>query len=148
MPTTLTICRTCRQDRTNPDPNRDGHRFLVAVDDAIKARGLESEIAVRALVCMSGCDHACMAQIAAPGKFTYVLNTLDPVADVDDLVTLAQTHGTAEHGLVLKSARPAAIKDKVTARVPPLDFEGDPVEHNWPALRPEPGDDETVEAAE
>lgn len=136
--TTITVCTTCRRDRTNDAPIRDGLKFANRVERVVKERGMTGQLTVRGMACMSACDNACAAQISGDGRFTYILAHLDPETAADDLVTMATTHRELENGLVVKSQRPPAIKNNVVTRVPPPGFEEFPLSRDWDRL----GDDD------
>ncbi|MEM6666327.1 MAG: DUF1636 domain-containing protein [Pseudomonadota bacterium] len=125
MTTTITVCTTCRQDRDDPNPIRDGYRLMTALEGAAKDR---EDVDVRAIRCMSACDNGCAVQIAAPGRFTYVLGDLDPVKHIDDVLAFADLHAEQKSGLVPKVIRPEAIKTNVMARVAAFDLEDAPIE--------------------
>ncbi|MCB1493928.1 MAG: DUF1636 domain-containing protein [Rhodobiaceae bacterium] len=130
--TTITICTTCRRDKTNEDPLRDGTRFLNIVDRCVREAAPDGSIRVRGMACMSSCKRACAAQIAGDGRFTYVLAELDPTRDdAEALIAFARTHAEKENGLVIKSERPESIKDNVVARVAPPDFNAFPLVDDW-----------------
>lgn len=122
MTTTITVCRTCRQNRDDPNPVRDGYRLLQAVDQAVRTDGT-GDIVVKAMACMSACDNACAAQIAAAGKVAYMFADLDPDASAEDLIAFARTYAEKEDGVVLKPYRPEAIRTKVHSRFVPLGTE-------------------------
>lgn len=136
--TTITVCTTCRCDKDNDDPIRDGTRLLNAIDRQLRTNGRRHDVTVRAIKCMSTCKMACAAQISGEARFTYVLGNLDPDTAAADLIELAEMHAEREHGLIVKSARPEAIKDNVIARVPPPGFDGFPIHDDWTRL---PDDD-------
>ncbi len=135
--TTITVCTTCRCDKTNEDPIRDGTRLLNAVDQVVRENGHGGTITVRGIQCMSACKMACAAQISDDDRFTYVLAHLDPETAAADLVAFAHTHAEKDNGLVIKSARPEAIKDNVIARVPPAGFSDFPLTDDWTRLTDE-----------
>jgi predicted metal-binding protein len=134
--TTITVCRTCRQDRDDQNPIRDGFRLLHRVAREVEGEAAGEEIELCAVRCLGACDRACAAQITSGGKFTYVLADLDPETAAPDLVAFARAHAEAENGLVPKPRRPEALKTKVIARVPPLDLRSDPIETSWEPLDP------------
>lgn len=134
MPTIITICRTCRYDRTADAPVRDGMRFLRRVQDALAADPEANGVDLRAMRCMASCDKACAAQIAADGKMTYVFAALDADEHAADLVTFARAHERSADGVVPLGERPEAIKKKVAARVAPLTDNAPSIETVWEEL--------------
>lgn len=129
--TTITICTTCRVDKANDDPVRDGTRLLNRLDKEIRSRGLDHAISVRGIQCMSACAQACAAQVSGADRFTYVLADLDPQTAAEHLIEMALTHAETDKGLVVKSKRPEAIKEAVIARVPPDGFNDFPLTDDW-----------------
>lgn len=131
MPTTITICRTCRYDRTCDAPVRDGMRFLKRVEDEIAANPDANGVHLRAMRCMACCDKACAAQIAADGKMTYVFFGLDAEHNAADLVAFARSHERSADGVVPFGERPEAIKKKIGTRIAPLTDAAPAVETTW-----------------
>lgn len=120
MTTVITVCDTCRQaDRKElKDEPSCGEGLLAAVNTAAAATNIE----VRQVSCLMGCERACNVAISAPGKLTYVLGKFEPTDEAAaGIVEYAQGHQISDSGAVPFRQWPQAVKGHFVARVPPLD---------------------------
>jgi len=121
MPTTITVCTTCRQPAVRDDKDRTpcGEAMLECVT---KAADEINEVEVRAVACLMGCEHGCNVAISADGKLAYVLGSFEPGADAATaLVEYAAGHAKSESGVVPFKQWPQGVKGHFVARIPPLD---------------------------
>jgi predicted metal-binding protein len=70
--------------------------------------------------CLSNCTRGCTVAIAGPGKWTYVVGSVDPEQHADDVVRFARLHHAHAEGLPVWRERPVHIRKNTIARVPPL----------------------------
>jgi predicted metal-binding protein len=120
MPTTITICDTCKRDGWDPAVTHetDGERLAELVEKA--ANGTEG-VTVRRHSCLMGCDHGCNIAIQATGKLNYVLGRFEPGAEAaEGIVSYAVLHDQSETGQVPYRTWPQAIKGHFVARLPVL----------------------------
>ncbi|MEM7545921.1 MAG: DUF1636 domain-containing protein [Pseudomonadota bacterium] len=120
MTTVITVCDTCRQAERKElkEEASCGEALLGEVHAAAAATDIE----VRQVSCLMGCERACNIAISAPGKLTYVLGKFDPTADAAaGIVEYAQGHQISETGAVPFRQWPQAVKGHFVARIPPLD---------------------------
>ncbi|MCZ8260873.1 MAG: DUF1636 domain-containing protein [Beijerinckiaceae bacterium] len=124
-PVVITICTTCRKAEAAPD-FRPGAVLADALD-ALPASG----IMIRRTQCLSVCTRACTAALSGPGRYTFLFGDLDPERDGPALVEMAQIMAGQPFGFVPWKARPEALRSRIIARVPPLEWS--PVDGSAPA---------------
>ncbi|MEM0923035.1 MAG: DUF1636 domain-containing protein [Pseudomonadota bacterium] len=121
MPTTITVCDTCRfsaEEKTAPD-GRTGGEILAGEIERL-ANGLTG-LAVRRISCLMGCERHCNMAISAPGKLTYVLGKFLPESEsAEAILAYAELHRDSETGRVPFKQWPEGVKGHFTARVPPV----------------------------
>ncbi len=121
MPTTITVCTTCRQPAVRDDKDRTpcGEAMLESVR---QAADLVTEVEVRGVACLMGCEHGCNVAISGDGKLSYVLGSFEPGTDTASaLVEYAAGHAASETGAVPYKQWPQGVKGHFVARIPPLD---------------------------
>ncbi len=126
MPTTITVCDTCKRDDWDPvaDPKTDGEKLAEMVEQA--ASGTEG-VTVRRHSCLMGCDHGCNIVIQAEGKLNYVLGRFEPdQGAAEGIVGYAALHAQSDSGQVPYRTWPQAIKGHFVARLPVLPAIADP----------------------
>jgi predicted metal-binding protein len=119
--TTVFVCVTCKgpsAEATPTDRPRAGAQFLAAISEA--AGGASDGLSVVPVECLSNCSRACTVAVTAPGKWTFVLGTLDPALHAGDVLTFARLHQAHEAGLPVWRQRPEYLRKNTIARVPPL----------------------------
>ncbi len=120
MPTTITVCDTCKRENWDPatDPKTDGEKLAEMVEKAASGAG---DVTVRRHSCLMGCDHGCNIAIQADGKLNYVLGRFEPDrASAEGIVGYAELHAQSESGQVPYRTWPQAIKGHFVARLPVL----------------------------
>lgn len=120
MPTTITVCDTCKRHNWDPslDPKTDGEKLAELIERS--AAGSE-DVAVRRHSCLMGCDHGCNIAIQAEGKLNYVLGRFEPdQASAEGIVDYAALHAQSASGQVPYRTWPQAIKGHFVARLPVL----------------------------
>ncbi len=120
MPTTITVCDTCKRENWDPatDPKTDGEKLAEMVEKAASGAG---DVTVRRHSCLMGCDHGCNIAIQADGKLNYVLGRFEPDRDsAEGIVGYAALHAQSESGQVPYRTWPQAIKGHFVARLPVL----------------------------
>ena len=121
IPTTITVCTTCRQPAVRDDKQRTpcGEAMLESV---VRAAGDVAGVEVRGVPCLMGCEHGCNVAISADGKLAYVLGSFEPGADAASaLVEYAAGHAASDTGVVPFKQWPQGVKGHFVARIPPLD---------------------------
>jgi predicted metal-binding protein len=111
---TLFVCVTCRREGDAPAEPRPGARLYARLKE--RATGIE----VVPVECLSNCQRACTAAVAAPGKWTYVVGQLDPDQHIDDMLGFVRLHQASADGLTAWRERPAHVRKNTIARVPPF----------------------------
>lgn len=119
MSTTITVCDTCRREarkELKEEPSC-GEGLLEEIERAAAA----TDVTVRHVSCLMGCERACNIAISAAGKLTYVLGRFDPTAEAAEaIVEYAQGHAASETGAVPFRQWPQGVKGHFVARIPPL----------------------------
>jgi predicted metal-binding protein len=122
---TIYVCTTCkRQGMQDSEPDsepRPGALLAAATEQA--AAG--TEVQVRRLRCLANCTRGPSAAMRCNGSWTYVFGGLGAECG-PALVEGARLLATAADGILPWRGRPDVLKRGLIARVPPLDFEGDP----------------------
>ncbi len=121
MPTTITVCTTCRQPAVRDDKQRTpcGEAMLESV---VKAADDVDGVEVRGVPCLMGCEHGCNVAISANGKLAYVLGSFEPGEEAASaLVEYAAGHAASDTGVVPFKQWPQGVKGHFVARIPPLD---------------------------
>lgn len=119
--TTLSVCRTCKPEGSRPDDEPAGAALGRAAAVALRRAG-GTAVEIKAIACLSACGRACVASVAGPGKFSYVIGGLLP-EDAEDLAAFAQAHAAAPDGVPPWRARPEKVRKNTVARVPPAGAE-------------------------
>jgi predicted metal-binding protein len=127
-PVTITVCKTCRPADVPDGQLRPGARLALALHRAVREEGLETEVSVKAVHCLSVCRRPCTVAVAAPGKFAYVIGDLAPESGPEALLAFARAYAQAPDGITAWRARPEAVRKGTVARVPPLGHAAFPVE--------------------
>jgi predicted metal-binding protein len=121
--TTVLVCITCR-DAADPD---DAPRKGLALANATKlALGGAGNIDVHEVRCLANCSRGLSAAIRRQNTWTYVFGNLDAERDGPTLITGARMLAESTDGLLPWRGRPDPLKRGLIARVPPIDFEGEP----------------------
>ncbi len=127
MPTTITVCDTCKRSDWDAarDPLTDGEKLATLIETAVKnevsAEGLPTQVRVRRHACLLGCDHGCNVAIQSHGKINYVLGRFEPdQASAEGIVDYAGLHAQSLTGQVPYRTWPVAIKGHFVARLPVL----------------------------
>jgi predicted metal-binding protein len=119
MPTTITVCDTCKRSGWDAatDPLTDGEKLAALVEQAAGS----GTVSVRRHSCLLGCDHGCNVAIQSAGKINYVLGRFEPdQASADGIVEYAGLHAQSTTGQVPYRTWPQAIKGHFVARLPVL----------------------------
>ncbi|MEM7271385.1 MAG: DUF1636 domain-containing protein [Pseudomonadota bacterium] len=120
MNTVITVCDTCRREHRKElkEEAPCGEDLLSAVREA----ALDTDVNVRSVSCLMGCERACNVAISANGKLTYVLGRFDPDGDAASaIVEYAQGHALSETGAVPFRQWPQGVKGHFVARIPPIE---------------------------
>ncbi|MGA2792680.1 MAG: DUF1636 domain-containing protein [Roseiarcus sp.] len=114
---TIFVCVSCKH--ADDAGARPGEALFEAVRARL-ARGCGSDIALRAVECLSVCKRPCTVALAGPGKWTYVVGDLDAEANVEDVVEAAMKFAATDDGLIPWRERPKSFRKGVVSRAPPL----------------------------
>jgi len=121
--TTVLVCITCRASSDPADAPRKGGALAEA---ATVALGPDHDIAVLRVRCLGNCNRGLSAAIRRERAWTYVFGDLDADRDGPALIAGARLFAGACDGLLPWRGRPDSLKRGLIARVPPLDFAGEP----------------------
>lgn len=118
--TRLYVCETCVRDLALGAEEKTRGRLLAdAVAARLRALRLPPAIVYRTVLCLNGCPRPCNAALRAPGKCSLRLGQLTP-ADAPHIVDLLLEYSASADGEIPSERWPTRLRDKVTARVPPL----------------------------
>lgn len=113
----ITICTSCRHKGTNCRP---GFEMITKLRSAIQLAGnaIPENFEVSGVACMAGCDRPCTVAFHASRKATYLFGDIDPMEDIDDLVSFAQQYAYLSDGWCSSVDRPGKLRKSTLARVP------------------------------
>lgn len=119
MPTTITICDTCRRgDREIVEARPCGEILAELVEAA--AQGVAG-VETRRHSCLMGCSGACNVALQAQGKMAYTLGRFEPTPEAaEGIVRYAARHAELPSGVVPFREWPTAVKGHFVTRHPPL----------------------------
>lgn len=121
MQARLFVCQTCcRYASNNAGEPTPGQKLHQACREA--AQVAKAEVVVRAVECLNGCLHACMAALSTPGRNRVRLSDLC-VDDAHALIEAAIRHASSATGeLEREGTLPERLKDKIAG--PPVPITG------------------------
>jgi predicted metal-binding protein len=111
------VCITCRHAGEDDREPRPGAILAAATLEAAQGSG----IAVREVRCLANCTRGPSAAIRSNGSWTYVFGGLD-IDCAGALIEGARLLAGDPDGLLPWRGRPAPLKGRLIARVPPLGF--------------------------
>lgn len=126
MAATILVCINCKGeggDEAGGDAPKAGARLAEAAAVAVQA---QPAIQVLRVNCLANCSRGPSAVIRADAGWSYVFGNISPEADAPALVEGALLLGGAADGLMPWRGRPDCLKRGMIARIPPLDFAGEP----------------------
>lgn len=119
MTTWITVCDTCKRDdwAARGMEETDGEVLAGMIESAAKG----TEVRVRRVSCLMGCDHSCNIAIQGAGKLAYTLGKFDATEEAaKGIVEYAEGHAASETGQVPFRTWPQAVKGHFITRHPPL----------------------------
>jgi predicted metal-binding protein len=121
--TTVLVCITCR---ASTDPDNAPRKGLALANATTLALGDGQDVEVQAVRCLGNCNRGLSAAIRRHRAWTYVFGNLDAERDGPNLIAGARLFAESADGLMPWRGRPEPLKRGLIARVPPLDFDGEP----------------------
>jgi len=119
--TCIHVCMTCKPEGfIGEDADRPGALLARELAAAVRARGIDVEVELKGVNCLSVCKRPCTLSVSGAGKFTYVIGDLEPGRDVDDILAFASLHGESADGITKWRDRPVVVRKHTIARVPPV----------------------------
>lgn len=116
----LYVCETCVRDLSiGAEEKTRGRQLADALDEKLRALAPGSQIVYRTVLCLNGCPNPCNVALRAPGKCSLRLGRLTP-ADAEPIVDLLLEYSSSHDGNIPPERWPTTLRDKVTARAPPL----------------------------
>ena len=117
MAAVLHVCITCRAGQPVAEgeacPGRRLHDLLLAAD-------APEGVSIRAVECLSACDHGCSVALSKPGGWSYVYGRMTE-ADAAEILRGAGLYAATTDGLVPWRDRPAIFRKQSLARIPPME---------------------------
>ncbi|GAB4336466.1 MAG: hypothetical protein OHK0047_25900 [Leptolyngbyaceae cyanobacterium] len=119
---TLFICILCRASHTEEVQASlsEGQSLFDRLQAGLETSDEKHHIRLQPVRCMGACDRACTAAFIAPNKLTFILSQLSPIDSVPDLLEFSCQYIATSDGKVPYKDRPATIKQKIHAVLPPL----------------------------
>ncbi len=122
--TTVLVCVTCRAPT---DPDQAPRKGLALADATRLALGEARDVDVQGVRCLGNCNRGLSAAIRRENAWTYIFGNLDAERDGPTLIAGARLFAESTDSLMPWRGRPDALKKGLIARVPPLDFTGQPL---------------------
>ncbi|NJL54517.1 DUF1636 domain-containing protein [bacterium] len=118
---TLLVCILCQYPQTEEKRSglSEGQALFNQLQNGLKTSS-EACIRLQPVRCMGACSHACAAAFMAPNKLTFILSQLSPTDSVPDLLEFSRQYRACSDGKVPFKERPATVKQKIHAVLPPL----------------------------
>ena len=114
----VSICVSCRAKTPDaPSPGIALERHVVA---ALRTRGVDAT--VRPVQCLSVCSRAATVAVQAADGYTFLFGDLQTADDADALAGFLASYSAADYGFVPWRERPAALRAKIVARLPPASW--------------------------
>ncbi len=120
MTVELSVCTSCRLDRSGPyeAEKTDGLPFARLLEAAATD---DPQLRIRPIGCLLQCDRACSAGLTAQGKWSYAFDTLPPTqASATMLVAFARLYAASQDGVIAFARWPKGIQAHFGARLPPM----------------------------
>ncbi len=120
MTVELSVCTSCRLDRSGPyeADKTDGRPFARLVEAMATD---DPKLRVRPIGCLLQCARACSAGLTAPGKWSYAFDGLPPTeASAEMLIAFAKLYAESLDGVVPFARWPHGIQAHFGARLPPM----------------------------
>jgi predicted metal-binding protein len=121
---TLIICTNCKG---NPTTSEAGAPLAgTRLADATQALVGCDDVAIVRVRCLANCSRGPSVAMRHAGAWSYIFGGVDPDGDAGSLIEGARLLAGAPDGLMPWRGRPDCLKRGLIARIPPLDFTGDP----------------------
>ena len=117
-PAELLICVSCKA--SDPAVLADAARPGAQLYAALVAAGVPVGVKVRAVECLSNCNHGCTVALRGGDRWSYVYGNLNPETDVETLRDGAARYYATADGLVPWRERSQHFRKNCIARIPPL----------------------------
>ena len=121
--TTVLVCITCM---ASSDPTNAPRKGMALANAAALALGDAQDVGVQRVRCLGNCSRGLSAAIRRDNAWTYVFGNLDAQRDGPTLIAGARLLAEATDGLMPWRGRPDPLKRGLIARLPPLNFGGEP----------------------
>ncbi len=116
-PVELLVCTTCR--RGSPSDAK-GPRPGALLHDALSRHGAPDGVTLRAVECLSNCDHGCSLVLrGGDARWTYVYGNFDEATDSEMIMAVAARYRDTRDGLIPWRERPVHFRKNCIARIPP-----------------------------
>lgn len=102
--------------------SQDAPRPGALLHAALAASDLPEGITLRAVECLSNCDHGCSIVLRGGGRWTYVYGNLDETQHVETVLDGVTRYYNAADGLVPWRERSIHFRKNCIARIPPLEI--------------------------
>lgn len=117
MATILYVCKTCRAGQ----PVAEGEACPGArLEAALIAEVAPEGVTIRAVECLSACDHGSAIALTKVGGWSYVYGRMSE-ADVPEILRGAALFAGTPDGLVPWRDRPVIFRKQSLARIPPME---------------------------
>ena len=122
---TLIICTNCK-DKAQALVSKDMPPAGARLADATQALTGTEDVEIVRVRCLANCSRGPSVAMRHPGAWSYVFGGIDPDGDAGSLIEGARLLACAADGMMPWRGRPDCLKRGLIARIPPLDFTGDP----------------------
>jgi predicted metal-binding protein len=123
--TTVLVCITCM---ASADPTTAPRKGAALATATALALGDAHDVGVQRVRCLGNCNRGLSAAIRRENAWTYVFGNLDAERDGPTLIAGARLLAESADGLMPWRGRPDPLKRGLIARVPPVNFGGEPAD--------------------
>ncbi|PJF11264.1 DUF1636 domain-containing protein [Pseudorhodobacter sp. MZDSW-24AT] len=117
MTAVLHICTTCRAGQ----PVAEGTACPgKALHDLLAQEAMPEGVRLRAVECLSACDHGCAVALSKPGAWSYVYGRMS-AEDAPEILRGAGLYAATSDGIVPWRDRPVIFRKQSLARIPPME---------------------------
>jgi len=123
---TLIICTNCKGSAAPGEQADDTPLAGTRLADATQALADGGDVEILRVRCLANCSRGPSVAMRHAGAWSYVFGGIDPDGDPAALIEGARLLAGAADGLMPWRGRPDCLKRGLIARIPPLDFAGEP----------------------
>jgi len=126
---TIIICTNCKiaaETAVSLESGLESPFAGTRLADAALALPDTADVEIVRIKCLANCSRGPSVAMRHADTWTYIFGNIDPEADAQSLIDGARLLAGSTDGLMPWKGRPTCLKKGLIARIPPLDFAGEP----------------------